>query len=136
WLELVERAGQLKRIKAKVDPKEELSAITYMATRAEGAPALLFENLAGDRSGARLLANMLGASKERYALAVGIDPALSVADMLTATRAIMRAELAPVEVDKRAAPVNEIILRGDDIDLTALPAPTFWPRDGGPYIGT
>ncbi len=71
WLELVERAGQLKRIKAEVDPREELSAITYMAARAEDAPALLFEKLAGDRFGARVLSNMLGASKERYALAVG-----------------------------------------------------------------
>src|SRR5262245_31637125 len=111
WLELVERAGELKRVKAAVDPKEELSAITYMATRAEGAPALLFENLAGAGSDARVLANMLGASRERYALAVGIDPTLSIAEMITATRSIMRARLAPVEVDKRVAPVNEVILR-------------------------
>src|SRR5262245_3539725 len=136
WLDLVERAGELKRIKAAVDPKEELSAITYMATRAEDAPALLFENLAGARADARVLANMLGVSKERYALAVGIDPALSIAEMITATRSIMRARLPPVEVDKHAAPVNEVVVRGDDIDLTVFPAPTFWPGDGGPYIGT
>jgi UbiD family decarboxylase len=136
WLELVERAGQLKRIKAEVDPHEELSAITYMAARAEDAPALLFEKLAGDRFGARVLSNMLGASKERYALAVGIDPGLSTADMITATREIMRHRLPPVQVDKGAAPVNEIILRGEDIDVTAFPVPTFWPGDGGPYIGT
>ena len=136
WLELVERAGQLKRIKAEVDPREELSAITYMAARAEDAPALLFEKLSGDRFGARVLSNMLGASKERYALAVGIDPDLSISDMITATREIMRHRLPPVQVDKGAAPVNEIILRGEEIDVTAFPTPTFWPGDGGPYIGT
>jgi UbiD family decarboxylase len=136
WLGLVERAGELKRIRAAVDPKEELSAITYMATRSERAPALLFDRLTGDRFGARVLANMLGASKERYALAVGIDPGLSTADMIAATRELMRHRLAPVEVDKRAAPVNETILRGEEIDVTAFPAPTFWPGDGGPYIGT
>jgi UbiD family decarboxylase len=136
WLALIERAGELKRITAAVDPNEELSAITYMATRAERAPALLFDNLAGDRFGARVLANMLGASKERYALAVGIDPGLGTADMIAATRAIMRQRLPPVEIDPRAAPVNEIIIRGDDIDLTKFPTPKFWPGDGGPYIGT
>jgi UbiD family decarboxylase len=136
WLGLVERRGHLKRITACVDPDEELSAITYMATRAEDAPALLFENLAGDRFGARVLANMLGASKERYALAVGIDPDLSITAMIAATRDIMKQRLAPVFVDKSAAAVNEVILRGDDIDLTAFPAPKFWPGDGGRYIGT
>ena len=25
---------------------------------------------------------------------------------------------------------------GDDIDLTCFPVPTFWPADGGPFIGT
>jgi len=41
-----------------------------------------------------------------------------------------------VKVPKSAASVNEIVLRGDEIDLTKLPVPTFWPGDGGRYIGT
>ena len=136
WLSLVEQAGELKRMTARVDPEEELSAITYMATRTEQSAALLFENLANDRFGTRILSNMLGASKERYALAVGIDPGLSITAMIAATRDIMRQRLAPVMVDKSAAVVNEIILRGDEIDLTAFPVPKFWPGDGGRYIGT
>ena len=131
WLALVDKAGELKRITARVDPDEELSAITYMATRSENSPAFLFENLADDRFGARVLSNMLGASKERYALAVGIDPDLSVTEMIAATRDIMKQRLAPVTVEKNAAAVNEIVLRGADIDLTAFPVPKFWPGDGG-----
>ncbi|TMJ32545.1 MAG: UbiD family decarboxylase, partial [Alphaproteobacteria bacterium] len=136
WLSLVEAAGELKRITARVDPDEELSAITYMASRSENSPALLFENLADDRFGTRILSNMLGASKERYALAVGIDPDLSITQMISATREIMKERIAPVLVEKDVAAVNEIILRGEDIDLTALPVPKFWPGDGGRYIGT
>ena len=45
WLSLVEANGLLKRIEAPVDPDEELAAITFMATRREDAPALLFNNL-------------------------------------------------------------------------------------------
>jgi 4-hydroxy-3-polyprenylbenzoate decarboxylase len=136
WLELVERAGELKRITEPVNPDEELSAITYMATRTERAPALLFENVIGDRAGSSTLSNMLGSSKERYALAVGIDPSLSIADMIKASRKVMNRTLKPVSVPKSKAPVNDVVLRAGQFDLTEFPAPTFWPGDGGRYIGT
>lgn len=136
WLDLVERQGELLRIGAEIDPDEELAALTFMATRDGAAPALLFENLKGNRSDARILGNMLGASKERYALSVGLEPTLSVQAMIAATRRLMTRRLPPRLVPPTAAPVNEIVLRGGDIDLTCLPVPRFWPGDGGPYIGT
>src|SRR5712691_2965429 len=136
WLALIEAHGLLKRIDKPVDADEELAAIAYLATRRENAPALLFENITDDRSGTRILANMLGSSKERYALAVGLDPALSIAGMISATRDIMQRRIMPVLVAKEAAPVNEVVLRGDEVDLTQFPAPKFWPGDGGRYIGT
>ena len=123
WLALVEASGGLRRISATVDPVEELAAITFLAGRTVEAPALLFDRLCGDEFGTRVLSNMLGASKERYAFAVGLDPPLSICDMIAATRAIMRRRIAPVYVDKRGAPVNEIILRGEQIDITRFPTP-------------
>jgi len=136
WLQVVEAADQLNRITASVDTEEELAAITFMAASSRDTKALLFENLVGDRFGARILSNMLGSSKERYALSVGLDPALSTPDMIAATRNIMKRRTAPVMVPRGSAPVNELILTGDQIDLTALPVPKFWPGDGGRYIGT
>jgi UbiD family decarboxylase len=136
WLALVDSDGRLLRISQPVSVDEELAAITFMATRRENAPALLFETLDSNRFSARVLANMLGSSKERYALAVGLDPKLSTAEMIAATRHIMSRRIAPVRVQPATAPVNEIVLQGDDIDLTALPVPKFWPGDGGRYIGT
>ncbi|HVU42324.1 MAG TPA: UbiD family decarboxylase [Xanthobacteraceae bacterium] len=136
WIALIEQNGALKRIYEPVDADEELSAITYMATRGENAPALLFETIMDDESGSSVLANMLGSSKERYALAVGINPNLSIAEMIAETRGIMNRRIAPQQVPKSKAPVNEVVLRGDDIDLTRFPSPKFWPGDGGRYIGT
>lgn len=139
WIDLVDKSGQLKRISAPVHQDEELSAITFMATRNEAAPALLFENVDTGHPTAgkgRVLANMLGASRERYALAVGIDPSLSIRDMIEATRGVMGNQIAPVNVPKSKAPVNEVVLKPGQFDLTAFPAPTFWPGDGGRYIGT
>ncbi len=136
WMDLAERDGRLARVSQEVDPIEELGAITFMAASRPDAPALLFENLKDNRSSARVLSNMLGSSKERYALAVGIDPTLDTSSMIDETRRIMQRRIAPVMIPKHEAPVNEIVLRGDDIDLTAMPAPVFWPGDGGAYIGT
>src|ERR1043166_7829497 len=136
WIALLERNNELQRIKKPVDADEELGAITYMATRNEKSAALLFENISGDRSGSSVLANMLGASKERYALAVGLDPDLSIAEMIAESRTIMNRRIEPVRVPKSKAPVNEVVLTGNAIDLTAFPAPKFWPGDGGRYIGT
>ncbi len=62
WLQLVEAAGEIRQINASVDPDEELAAITFMAARMPAAPALMFNNLVGNRSDARVLTNMLGAS--------------------------------------------------------------------------
>src|SRR5262249_33616471 len=136
WIALVEANGLLKRIEKPVDADEELAAIAYLATRREDAPALLFDEITGDRTGASILANMLGSSKERYALAVGLDPTLSTAAMIAATRDLMQRRIKPVPVAKAKARVNEIVLTGDDIDLTQFPVPKFWPGDGGRYIGT
>ena len=136
WIALLERNNELQRIGKPVDADEELGAITYMATRTEKSAALLFENITGDKSGSKILANMLGASKERYALAVGLDPDLSIAEMIAESRTIMNRKIAPVRVPKSKAPVNEVVLRGDEIDLTKFPSPKFWPGDGGRYIGT
>lgn len=32
------------------------------------------------------------------------------------------------------APCQEIVMQGDEVDLTKLPVLTCWPEDGGPYI--
>jgi 4-hydroxy-3-polyprenylbenzoate decarboxylase len=136
WIALLERNNELQRISKSVDADEELGAITYMATRNENSAALLFENMTGDKSGSRILANMLGASKERYALAVGLDPDLSIAEMIAESRTIMNRKIPPVRIPKSKAPVNEVVLTGNAIDLTTFPTPKFWPGDGGRYIGT
>ncbi len=137
WLELIKSHDLLKSIKAAVDLDEELSAITFLSSQAdEHAPALLFENLIGDRHGSKVIANMLGTSKERFALAMGLDPDLSVRAMIAEARRLMKARMPPVMIAKSAAPVNEVILQGRDIDIASFPAPKFWPADGGRYFGT
>ena len=135
-LDGVEADGGLHRVHGQVDVKEELAAATYMVAQNENSPALIFENLAGDEIGVKILSNMLGASNRRYAIALGLDPELSTHELILATRERSKTSIAPSQVSPDQAPVNEIILKGEEIDLTKLPVPKFWPRDGGKYIGT
>src|SRR5262249_35218273 len=118
WIELIEKAGLLKRIQASVSLDEELSAITFMATQSEDAPALLFEKPDGAAPGMTVLANMLGASAARYAIAMGLDQSLSTREMIAATRQIMRRRIPPKIIAKSNASVNENVLTGVDIDVT------------------
>ncbi|MCC7102026.1 MAG: menaquinone biosynthesis decarboxylase [Fimbriimonadaceae bacterium] len=36
--------------------------------------------------------------------------------------------------DAKFAPCQEIVMQGDEVDLTQFPILTCWPEDGGPYI--
>jgi 4-hydroxy-3-polyprenylbenzoate decarboxylase len=132
----IEQHGELARIAASVDPHEELGAVTLLVSQQDKSPALMFENMQGDTTGSRILINMLGASRERYALAVGLDPALSTSEMIQATRSIINEPVPPIMIPKDSASVNEVVITGKDIDLTKFPVPTFWPGDGGQFIGT
>jgi UbiD family decarboxylase len=136
WIELADAAGEVKTITAPIDSDEELSALTYMVTRNERSLALLFENVRNSGYGTRVLTNMLGNSKERYALTIGVDPTLSIRELTDATRDIMKGDIPPVFIPKDRAPVNDTVLMGDDVDLALFPSPKFWPGDGGRYIGT
>ena len=136
WLHLLELAGELKEIDVPVNLKEELSAITFMAAQNQDSQALLFNEFTEDGKGGRVLANMLAASQRRYSIAMGLDPELSLTDTIVETRKIIGSKVAPKHVPADKAPVNANILLGDDIDLTKLPAPQFWPHDGGRYLGT
>ena len=136
WLGLVQQHGLLHTINQEVDPDQELSAITLLGASRIGSSAFLFDRMKGDASNSRILSNMLGSSQERFALTVGLDPALSTREMIAATRQIMKRRVSPIQIARDRAPVSEVVLRGDEIDLTRFPVPKFWPRDGGPYIGT
>ena len=136
WLKKVEEMGELQLINEEVDWNEELSAITYMAAKKKGSPALLFNKIKEYPEGFRILSNILGSSLNRIALSLGLPPNLSAIDMIEQTKDIYKKKIPPQIVDEKEAPVNENIVMGDDVDLYLFPAPKMWPLDGGRYIGT
>ena len=86
WIELLEQAGELVRVRAEVDPYLEISAITDRVSkdgngRGAGNKALLFERVKG--STMPVLINAFG-SERRMALALGVGRVEDVAERLEA----------------------------------------------------
>ena len=145
WIALLEREGELVRVSAEVDPKFEVTEIVDRTVRA-GGPALLFEHPTGSRI--PLLINQFGTEK-RMCMAFGVDRLDDIADRLgellemqppEGLAAKLRglktlkslADSRPKTVRRGAS--QEIVLKGDDVDLGLLPVQTCWPGDGGPFI--
>lgn len=136
WLSSIDQMGQLVRVKEAVDRNEEMSAITYLVACQEGAPAVLFESVDGYPEGYSSLWNILGSSLDRISLTLGMPTGLTANEVIAGAREKLKKRMPPVVVDPDQAAVNQILLVGNDVDVSRFPAPKHWPLDGGQYIGT
>src|SRR5438034_465222 len=145
WIALLEREGELVRVAAEVDPDLEITEIVDRTVKA-GGPALLFEKPKG--ASHPLLINQFG-TERRMCLAFGVerldDVARKVSDVLEMqppsglmdkVRGLQKlksiADSRPQTVRRGA--VQEVVLQGDDVDLSVLPVQRCWPGDPAPFI--
>src|SRR5947207_14601394 len=104
------------------------SKLSEVARALEGNPkAVLFEEAGA--GGFPLVGNAL-ASRTRVAQAFGVSPHELLREILRRLRG--RPEI--VEVGRDAAPVQEIVATGAQVDLTTLPVHLQHGKDGGLYI--
>jgi 4-hydroxy-3-polyprenylbenzoate decarboxylase len=136
WLSAVEAIGELTTIEAEVDPIEEMSGIAYLVSRTEHSRAVLFSNVKGSAPGVQSLFCMVGASRRRLAITLGLTENDDLLAMVQELRSRLERRIPPVIVGAHTAPINEVTVRGDDVDVMALAPPRQWPLDGGRYIGT
>jgi len=128
YLDLVKRKrpDELVIVSREVDPAYEITALVVKLEReARRRPVLIFENVRGTRF--PVLTN-LHASRGRLALAVNAEPGALLRRYLGA----MERPLAPRVVP--TGPVKEVVLRGGDVDLSALPQIVHHERDGGVFL--
>ena len=145
WIDLLEREGELVRIGTEVDPHLEVTEIVDRTVKA-GGPALLFERAKG--SDHALLVNQFG-TERRMCLAFGVErlddvgaklagvlemqPPAGIVDKLRGLKQLKSiADSLPSIV--RSGVCQEVVLRGDDVDLGLLPIQTCWPGDAAPFI--
>lgn len=128
----LEVEGHLKRVKRQVDWNLEIGHVAKVNEQ-EGGPALLFENVK-DYPGMPVLTSLLTA-KERLALALEMDPQMRFLELAKTWVGRIRGKRVP-PVWVASGPCKENILKGDAANLFRFPAPWFYPKDGGRYIGT
>lgn len=134
YMALLERSGELHRIRAEVDWDLELGAITRRVCNRRG-PALLFENIKGYQNSLcrRLFTNGPG-TRERVNLALGLPKETPYKEMVRVLKERWSKPLDSVLV--KDGPVKEHVVRGSEIDLFQLPVPRWHYRDGGRYAVT
>lgn len=130
--ELIDRLdgdGELLRIAAEVDPEYELGALLVQAE--DRGKACWFERVKG--SDIPAVGGLL-TSPERHALATGraADAYSGVHGYGALLDEARRLPLEPLRIDD--GPVSEVVLTGDRIDMTALPAPKFFSGDSHRFI--
>jgi 4-hydroxy-3-polyprenylbenzoate decarboxylase len=152
FIEALEQKGQLVRVSAPVSTHLEMTEIQTRVI-AEGGPALLFENPVGPDGkpcSMPVLVNLFG-TVERVALGMNrlphqlreVGETLAFLrqpeppggwreawEMLPLLKTVMT--MRPKQVKK--APVHEVVLTGDDIDLGRLPIQGCWPGEPAPLI--
>lgn len=134
FIAILEKAGELLRIKEAVDWKYELAGWTrYCYDAKPRGPALLFENIKDYGPGFSVFTNGLG-TYPRIALALGLSPETSVQELIEVYRQRLGKPIAPRMV--ASGPVQENIMTGQEVDLFQFPVPWWHPRDGGRFIGT
>ena len=134
FIDRVEKLGALRRISG-ADPVLEIGGITEVAAGLPECPAVLFDDIKGFPSGFRVITNTI-ATPQRAALALGLDPALGPLDALKAWKDKRQTLQPRPPVVVNDAPFLSRVMRGDEVDIRAFPAPVWHRHDGGPYIGT
>ncbi len=152
FMQLLEGKDLLRRVKLPVSPILEMTEIQTRLLASSG-PAVLFERVKKDSSeyfDFPALANLFG-TVERVALGMGRRPEelREVGETLAFLRqpeppggwkeALSMLPLArqvfamkPKTISR--APSQEIVLQGDEIDLSMLPIQTCWPGEPAPLI--
>ena len=150
FIALLEKEGELIRIKALVDAELEITEITDRVSKMPGGgKALLFENVKGSKM--PVLINAMGSYK-RMALAMGAEhgrideaaaeiteflelkgvPKTFSGKMNLLGKMIDLSKIPPRIIS--SGPCQEIVLKGDDVRLSEIPVLKCWPHDGGRFI--
>ncbi|MDC8832390.1 4-hydroxy-3-polyprenylbenzoate decarboxylase [Alteromonas gilva] len=148
FISQLEKNGDLVRITRPISTKLEMTEIADRTLRA-GGPALLFEN--PENFDMPVLMNLFG-TPERVALGMGQDSVSALREVgkllaylkepeppkglkdLWDKLPVFKQVLNMPAKEVRKAPCQQVVLSGDDVDLTKLPVQHCWPGDAAPLI--
>ena len=107
--------------------REEPIDLADVADALESDKAIWFKSAGPEH--AELVGNVVG-SRARLALAFGVKPS----ELMTEVVKRLKNKPELIEVARADAPVQQVVLTGEQVDLTALPVHLAHGLDGAPYI--
>jgi 2,5-furandicarboxylate decarboxylase 1 len=127
FLRMVERdfPAELLRIRAPVRPHLDITSLVFELERAGKSPVVVYENVEGHTM--PVVTNIAG-NRTLLAACLGV----MAADLPTAFRERCQRYLPCEVVDE--APWQQVVLEGEQVDLTKLPIPLHFSVDAAPYI--
>ena len=152
FMQRLEESGRLVRVSKPVSSVLEMTEIQTRVI-AEGGPAILFENVIkadGTPSDMPVLVNLFG-TVERVAWGMNREPSelREVGETLAFLRQpeppggwreavemlpLLKTVMAMKPKDASTAYCQEVVMMGDNIDLSKLPIQTCWPGEPAPLI--
>lgn len=149
FIDLLEKEGELRRVKGEVSAELEITEITdRMSKSPGGGKALLFEKVRGSEF--PVLTNAFG-SERRMSLALettSLDalgsrisgllempmPSSFISKVGTLPEIMGLAKCIPRVKRSSHPPCQEVVLEGSEVDLGAIPVLKCWPQDGGRFV--
>ena len=127
FLRLVETEypDELLRIRQPIDLRFDSTALVFELDQAGRSPVVVFENVRG--SGMQLVTNVAG-NRKLLAACLGVE----AENLPTAFRERCQKYIPCETVDRGAW--DDVVIEGDDVDLTKLPIPLQFAVDAAPYI--
>jgi 2,5-furandicarboxylate decarboxylase 1 len=127
FISVLERVhpGEVVRVTEPVDLAFQMQALALELERRRRFPVLFFEQVRGHSI--PVIANVM-ASRKSLATALGVGEG----ELPETYAARLKEPIKPVLLERPPFPAE--VLRGSAVDLSALPIPTYFPGDGGPYL--
>lgn len=122
----IERLSNTGEIETRDEPVDLIDVARILDGNSR---AVHFLSVGPDKQ--ELVGNVVGA-RARIALALGVG----VDEALAEIQRRLRCRPEIMEVSRNQAPVQQIVLTGEDADLTRLPVHLQHGSDGGPYISS
>lgn len=123
FVEKLEKEGKLIVINKEVDPKHEISAILK---KAEGE-AVKFTNVKGHEMP---VVGGIGSSRELIAESFGMKQEELLFRMAEAIENPKKPKVI------KNPPCQEVVIKGNEVDLRKIPLLTHYEKDGGPYTSS
>lgn len=129
FLKNLEQQGELLRFTKEVDPAENMAAIEWKAYNELGKSSL-FTNLTG-HEGWQAVSQILS-DRKKWAIGLGIEEDV----ILDEISKRLRTSVPTVDVPADKAPVQEVVIEGDDVNILDIPAMMTSEEDGGRYFAS